>query len=257
MKEKKLTRRILFFLVGLILSITLTPSLTYAQDTSPEKEVWKIERVEWSGLKVELGGIPLLRIKGLGSWRVIRGKEYFLGFYIYSTSPYFRLNGDNQTIFRGLGRENDLLQVFLPTFCPRDKLRNILNSVPKARNSLEKFDEQRSTAESFYMIGNFLDYGGQIATIGGIIGAYASVFTMDPHYNTYLTIAKIGAGAYILGKMIEFYSETLGEKAFLHLDDAIHYFNEAHSKISSHNSSVSLAIKVENNRVIPGIRYNF
>lgn len=216
-----------------------------------EAEVTNIERVQWSGLKI-------FGIRILGNWRPVRARYTFWGAYYTSPSPYFRLNEDDQTIFRGLGREDDFLQALFPTLYPRENIENLLNPVDRARESLEKFDEQRSTGETMYMIGSFLDSGGQIAMWGGLIGATLTLFSSRSYRSDYyLNISKLGLLMYVLGSMGKFYGGQLAQEALGHLDDAVDYFNQAHGKMSSRSSSVFLTIKVKNNKLIPGIAFNF
>lgn len=214
-------------------------------------EVTNIERVQWSGLKI-------FGIRILGNWRPVRARYTFWGAYYTSPSPYFRLNEDDQKIFRGLGREDDFLQALFPTLYPRENIENLLNPVDKARESLQKFDEQRSTGETIYMIGNFLDSGGQVMIWSGLIGATITIFS-SPSYRSYyyLNIARFGLLMYVLGTMGKFYGGQLAQEALGHLDDAVDYFNQAHGKVVSRSSSVFLTIRIKNNKLIPGIGFNF
>lgn len=238
--------------ISLVLIVVFILGLLGSQILADEKvEVTKLERVQWAG--IELFGIRIL-----GHWRPVRARYTFWGAYYTSPSPYFRLNEDNQTIFRGLGRESDFAQALFPTLSPRENIQNLFKPVDKAGESLEKFDEQRSTGEAIYMTGNFLYDGGQIAFWSGAIASIASA-AMGSEYRSrfYSNVTTVGAIAIILGLMGKFYGGQLAQEALGHLDDATEYFNEAHGKISSHSSSLSLTMKEESSKLILCIGFTF
>lgn len=240
-------REILILLAGLMLSIALTPSLTYAQDTSPEKEVWKTERVYWNGFGIiSPEGKVILKITG--DW--VPTPERFatllgLGYF----SPYFRLNDDNQTIFRGLGREDTFAQIFFPSWRSRKKLRDILSVDEEARESLKKFDKVLGTGAAVYTGGSILSLGGTIAMIFGAPGLFSD--------DTSLFLA--GFIVWIIGESGEIIGRVMQREAFEYLDEAIDHFNATQTKISSNpsNLQVSFMVKVEDGKLIPTIGFTF
>jgi len=56
-------------------------------------------------------------------------------------SYYFRLNENDKTVFREVGRESDFMQWLSPTLQARPKLKQLLSTVDRSRESLEKFDQ--------------------------------------------------------------------------------------------------------------------
>lgn len=214
-------------------------------------EVTKVERVEWAG--VQLFGIRIL-----GEWRPVRPGYTFWGVYYTSPSAYFRLNEDNQTIFRGLGRESNFAQALFPTLSPRENIQNLLKPLDKAWESLEKFDEQRSTGEAMYMRGSFLESAGEITVWSAGITSLVYLFQgSESRAIFYRNATVVGTIAYVLGIMGKFYGGILIQEALGHLDDSVHYFNEAHDKMASRSSSVFLTIKIKNNKLMLVMGFTF
>jgi len=238
--------------ISLVLVIVLILGFLGSEVLADEKvEVTKLERVQWAG--IEFFGIRIL-----GHWRPVRARYTFWGAYYTSPSLYFRLNEDNQTIFRGLGRESNFAQALFPTLSPRENIQNLFKPIDKAWESLEKFDEQRSTGEAILMIGNFLYDGGQIAFWSGAVASIASAaMGSRDRSRFYSNVTTVGAIAIIFGLMGRFYGGQLAQEALGHLDDATEYFNEAHGKISSRSSSLSLTMKGDGNKLIPCIGFTF
>ncbi len=235
-----------------LLIIVLILGLFGSQVLADEKaEITKVERVEWAG--VQLFGIRIL-----GEWRPVRPGYTFWGAYYTSASAYFRLNEDDQTIFRGLGRESNFAQTLFPTLSPRENIENLFKPVDKAWESLQKFDEQRSTGEAIYMTGSFLESAGEITVWTALITSLAYLFQgYESRAIFYRNVAVVGTVAYVLGIMGKFYGGILTQEALGHLDDAVHYFNEADGKMASRNSSIFLTVKIENNTLMPVIGFNF
>lgn len=102
--EGKMRRKTVYVTLTILLFFVVVSSLGFAEETKSPEEITKIERVHWSGLSM-----PILWKKWriFGSWRTLpRGFSLFGS----PSSPYFRLNEDEQTVFRGLGRESDFSQ---------------------------------------------------------------------------------------------------------------------------------------------------
>ncbi len=108
------------------------------------------------------------------------------------------------------------------------------------------------------MTGSFLESAGEITVWSAGITSLAYLFQdYESRAIFYRNVAVVGTIAYVLGIMGKFYRGILIQEALGHLDDAVHYFNEAHGKTSCRSSSVFLTIKIKNNKLIPVIGFNF
>jgi len=192
------------------------------------KETTKIERVRWSG-------ITLLGLRMLGNWATAPAEPSLFG----SASPYFRLNGNDKTVFRGMGRENGFAQYVLPTMQSREQLRDIISSNDPARQSLAKFDDQVATGENIRMVGSGLVFGGRMCVISGIaiafigLGDDSSIGEMSSTTKTGYNVAVIGVYSWVAGIVGQVVGEVVAKQAFSHLSDSIEYYNEAQVKVLS------------------------
>lgn len=253
MANKKGMRGILVFLVGgLMISMVLMPSLALAQNNPPENEVWKIERVEWTGLN-------LFGWRILGHWRAVKRGQRILGIYTGSSAtPYFRLNENDKTVFRGLGRESAFMQWLFPTHHSREKLRDIIVANDKAYSLLEKFDSQLGKGETLYMIGNFLSHASQpvvaYGTASMLVGALQK---NEAQFDQGYTLVNVGVVMLFLGATGQMIGTYLEQKSFAYLDDAVEYFNTAQAKESLSLRVSFLIAKAGDDKIVPAIGFNF
>ena len=191
-------------------------------------EVTKVERVRWSG-------ITLIGWRILGNWATAPAEPSLFG----SASPYFRLNGNDRTVFRGMGRENGFAQYVLPTMQSREQLRDIISSNDPARQSLAKFDDQVATGENIRMVGSGLVFGGRMCVISGIaiafigLGDDSSIGEMSSTTKTGYNVAVIGVYSWVAGIVGQVVGEVVAKQAFSHLSDSMEYYNEAQVKVLS------------------------
>lgn len=197
----------------------------------------KIERVRWSGLSLK---IAWTEWRIWGSWATARRGFSFFG----GASPYFRLNGNDRTVFRGLGRESDPVQYIFPTLRSRRKLRDIMSTSEMAYQSLEKFDAQVETGERIHMGSTALEIGGTTGMVAGFtmmflaLGQLAETpagevpFLAKAGYRT----AIIGLYAWAVGKLGQIVSELALHQSFSHLHDAVDHFNAGRAGTSKPSS---------------------
>lgn len=140
-----------------------------------------------------------------------------------SYAKHFRLAGDNQTAFRGLGQENDVADFFFPTYGSRVKLRNTLRPVPKAANYLKQFDQTIGIANGMSFAGTGLWWGGLAATGGGLLLSIA-----NPTGNIGMPVALVGLGAMGTGYVVkEVVAPVVTWTSFSYLQQSIDAYNEA------------------------------
>ncbi len=130
-----------------------------AEEEAVTGEIAKIERVRFSGFP------GCLYTKLSGGWATAPVEPSLFG----AVSTMFRLNGDNKTIFRGLGRENGFAQRIFPTLHSRPNLQKILSENTEARRSLTTFDAQVATGEKIHMASTAAVVTGKIAIITGLV----------------------------------------------------------------------------------------
>lgn len=211
-------------LLGLVIFM-ITNSVAVAEETM---EVTKVERVRWSG-------ITLVGWRILGNWATAPAEPSLFG----SASPYFRLNGNDRTVFRGMGRENGFAQYILPTMQSRKQLRDIMSGNELAIQSLAKFDDQVATGEKIRMVGSGLVFGGRMCVISGMAMAFiglgdASFDDETPSMmKTGRNVAVIGVYSWVAGIVGQVIGEVVAKQAFSHLSDSMEYYNEAQVKILS------------------------
>jgi len=189
---------------------------TVARRLISSQSVSQLERVEWSGVR-------LLGWKIFGRWRVVpEGGSYFLGLYTGSRSPYFRLNGDNRTIFRALGRENGFMQLLFPSWHPRKISYDLLGG-GESLQLLNSFDSQLSTGEHVYTAGSAVAFLGEAMFYTGLFLAPAtgSVSPLKRLSIPGLVLYAVGSVGRLVGYIVQ-------DKAFGFLDDAVQAFNRSH-----------------------------
>lgn len=212
----------------LVVSIILPFSFCkiMAQENLTEK-VERIERVRWSGVTIDFG---IKKFRLFGNWATVpRG-----GLLFGSASPYFRLNENDKTVFRGLGRENILYQSVMPTLKSRENLRDIIASKEKSINSLDKYDLQIKKGESIHSWSSAFSFGGKAAMYIGVplmfIGISQSLGEIEeethPLMNIGYNVAIVGVFSWGIGEIGKIISEIIMEKSFSHLNDAVDYFNK-------------------------------
>lgn len=220
--------RICMFSVCLLSFIIFmgTTAIINAEGTDADAE--KIERVRWSG-------ITLLGLRMFGNWATAPAEPAIFGY----TSSYFRLNGNDRTVFRGLGRENGFVQYVLPTLQSRERLRDIMSANESAKASLAKFDDQVATGEKIRMVSSGLIFTGRICVISGIvigiigIGEVSLGEDMPPMMKTGRDVAKVGIYSWVAGIAGQVIGEIVAKQAFSHLSDSMASYNGAQMKALS------------------------
>ena len=209
------------WMVTVTLLLLLSVSRTGFAEEAKENAT-KIDRVRWSGLS--LGGWKIL-----GSWATAPIEPSLFG----TASPYFRLDGDDKTVFRGLGRESSVVQYILPTLHSRRQLRDIMGINETARQSLDKFDSQVATGEKIQMVSNSLVFGGKIGIVSGTVMMFLGLgeasgtvkgetpVIMKAGYN----IAIVGISSWFAGRIGQLAGEIVAKQSFGHLNDAVTYYN--------------------------------
>lgn len=169
-----------------------------------------------------------------------------------SFSGYFRVNSDDRAVFRGLGRENDVMQFFFPTYYSRKKLREIMSVDQKALEYLQKFDQQLGMGQIIQMLSPWVSITGEILMPAGLAMAGVEEYTDTG------TALLVGGGLlYLLGELGKIIGPRLEEGAFDYLDEAIAYFNTSRKEAFSTNSSKVLRLKIKNNKAVLTLSYNF
>lgn len=182
----------------------------------------KIERVRWSGLS--LSGWRIF-----GSWAGAPEEPSLFG----AVSPYFRLNDDDKTVFRGLGRESGFTQKIFPTLHSRQGLRDILNSNDLANRSLVKFDAQVVTGEKVNMVSTGIVAGGKIAFVTGIVMMFASLGEetelgeTPPMLKNGYVVASAGVSMWFVGRIGQLAGAIVTRQSFSHLGDAMRNYNKS------------------------------
>lgn len=210
---------VMAYLLSFVIAMAVT-SIAMAQENA---EVTKIERVRWSG-------ITLLGCRILGSWATAPAEPSLFGV----ASPYFRLNGDDKTVFRGLGRDSGFAQYVLPTMQSRKQLRDIVSNNELSRGSLAKFDDQVASGEKIRMVSSGLVFGGRTCVVSGIamaiigLGQKSSAFEDTPAITKAgYSVAVIGVYSWVAGIVGQMVGEVVAKQAFSHLSDSMEYYNKA------------------------------
>jgi len=178
--------------------------------------VTKIERVEWTG-------VHLLGLRVFGHWRPVDKGTSFLGLYLGSNTPHFRLNEENKTIFRGLGRESGFMQLLFPTSHTRRNIRDFIITNDDAFGCLQTFDKQIGTGEKIYMVSKASSLIGEAMFYSGLFfGAVTS------NIDLMKKISIPGLSLFIVGTVGRFIGIMVEEKAFVFLDDAVEKYNTTH-----------------------------
>jgi len=221
-----MVRKTCVILVSLLL---LTTEMVIAEEAKTP-DIAKIERVRWSGLS--LGGWRIF-----GNWATVpEGQVALFG----NNSPYFRLNEDNKTVFRGLGRESSLAQRIFPTLRSQRKLQEIVSGNEMARQSLIKYDTQVATGENINVVSGGLNFGGKVGITAGFVMMFLGVGDtnaiedgeMPSVTKTGYTVGVIGIAMWTIGELA---GEFVTKQAFSHLYDSMEYYNKAQAKAPSHS----------------------
>jgi len=216
----------------ILMSFLLFTSMATAEEAKTP-EITKIERVRWSGLS--LGGWKIF-----GNWATVpEGQVTLFG----SNSPYFRLNGNDRTVFRGLGRESNLAQRIFPTLHSHRRLQEIIGSNEMARQSLIKYDVQVATGEKFSVVSGGLSFGGKMGITAGLVMMFLGfgdtnaleAGEMPGIARTGYTVGVIGIAMWTIGQVGEIAGEFVSKQAFSHLYDSMEYYNKEQAKNPSHS----------------------
>jgi hypothetical protein len=216
----------------ILVSFLLFTSMATAEEAKTP-EITKIERVRWSGLS--LGGWRIF-----GNWATVpEGQVALFG----SNSPYLRLNEDNKTVFRGLGRESSLAQRIFPTLRSQRKLQEIVSGNEMARQSLIKYDTQVAAGEKINVVSGGLSFGGKVGITARFVMMFLGVGDTDAIEAGELptitkagyTVGVIGIGMWTIGELGEIAGEFVTKQAFSHLYDSMEYYNKAQAKVPSHS----------------------
>lgn len=137
-------------------------------------------------------------------------------------------------MFRGLGRESNLVQRILPTLHSRKKLRDIMNADERASQSLLKFDSQVATGEKIHMGSTALVAGGKTGIVAGVVMIFLGLgeasgtveeetpAMMKAGYN----MAILGTSLWFAGRIGQLAGNIVTKQAFSHLNDAMDYYNK-------------------------------
>jgi len=196
-------------LIVLTLSWILAPTAALAEEEAVIGEITKIERVRATG-------IGCLGIRLFGGWATAPEEPSLFG----AASTMFRLNSDNKTTFRGLGRENGFAQRIFPTLHSRPNLQKILSENTEARSSLTTFDAQVATGEKIHMASTAAVVAGKITIITGIVMMFS-----DPDKS--INIYKIGVVLWGAGRFGQLGGTIVTKQAFAHLNNATRAYNES------------------------------
>lgn len=194
------------------LMISLIFTLNLAAVAKEQKLPDTIDKIE----RVRKTGIGCLGISLFGGYATAPAEPSLFG----AASPLFRLNSDNKTVFRGLGRESGVAQLFFPTLHSRQNLQNMLSENREARRSLTTFDAQVATGEKIYMISTTSVVTGKIALVAGVLMAFSG-------NENATTIWKAGVVLWGAGRLGQLGGTIVTNKAFAHLSDAMDTYNEA------------------------------
>jgi hypothetical protein len=95
-----------------------------------------------------------------GSWQPVPEQDLF---GLPATWGYdFRLNGDDKTIFRGMGYDNMLVNFFISSWQSNARLRSVMNTNAAAANYLKVYDERIAGP-------TLLNQGGALICWSGVI----------------------------------------------------------------------------------------
>lgn len=198
------------FTAALVISFIFMINLTVlAGEPLVPEEITKIERVRATG-------IGCLGIRLFGGWATAPEEPSLFG----AASTMFRLNSDNKTTFRGLGRENGFAQRIFPTLHSRQNLQKILSENTEARRSLTTFDAQAATGEKIHMASTAAVVTGKIAIITGLVIMFSD---SDKGY----AIGTVGIALWGAGKFGQLGGTIITKQAFAHLNDSMRAYNES------------------------------
>jgi hypothetical protein len=146
----------------------------------------------------------------------------FLGLWP-SHTKLFRLSGNNKSVFRGLGQENDVADFFFPTLTVRPVLRRVIDPVPEARRQLTQFEKGVATA-------NALSIGGSALWWGGLLAVPVAVVLAANNNPGGATIVGFGAlGGLVGGRiMTETLAPAVTSRSYFHLNEAVAAYNAAY-----------------------------
>ena len=216
----------------ILVSLLLFTRVVIAEETKTP-DIAKIERVRWSGLSLGEWRI-------FGNWAMVpEGQVALFG----SNSPYFRINDNDKTVFRGLGRESSLAQRIFPTLRSQRKLQKIVSGNEMARQSLIKYDTQVAAGEKINMVSGGLNFGGKVGVTAGFVmmflgfGDTNAIETgeMPSVTKAGYTVGIIGIAMWTIGKLGEIAGEFVTKQAFSHLYDSMEYYNKSQAKVPSHS----------------------
>lgn len=233
-------------------------SLEVAKELIESGTVSRLERVNWTGFKI-------FGKRFWGAWHPLKtGERDWFGFYAGSDSPYFRLNRNDKTVFRGLGRESDFIQWLFSTSSSREPLIKLMSSNPEAIDYLNKFDKQIKRGERVHRVSRPLETIGKITlTIGAILLPFDLVAKSlaeelggeDTGLKS-VKIMTIGLIMYVPGVIGDIVAVRLKSEAFGLLDSAVDTYNIGQSK-KSHTSRLQLSLEATNNELYPSATINF
>lgn len=213
-------KRIMLVTLVTIIGFVFVINLAVLADESDKST--KIERVRWSGLQISGWRV-------FGSWALAPEEPSLFG----AVSPCFRLNNDDKTVFRGLGRESGFAQKIFPTLHSRQNLRDILNSNDLSSRSLAKFDAQVASGEKINMVSTGLTAGGDIAMVAGVVMMFASLGKetefgeTPPMLKNGYVIASAGIAMWAIGKIGQLAGAIVTKQSFSHLGDAMRNYNKS------------------------------
>ena len=212
-------KKLFVVIIGFVLVINST---ALANEVYVPDKITKMERVRWSGLS--LSGWRIF-----GSWAETPEEPSLFG----AVSPYFRLNDDDKSVFRGLGRESGFAQKIFPTLHSRQNLRDVLNSNDLSSRSLAKFDTQVASGEKINMISTGLTAGGNAAIVAGVVMMFASLGKESefgetpPMLKNGYVVASAGIAMWTIGKVGQLAGAIVTKQSFAHLSDAMRNYNKS------------------------------
>ncbi|MEO0097748.1 MAG: hypothetical protein ABIK78_06615 [candidate division WOR-3 bacterium] len=134
-------------------------------------------------------------------------------------STFFRLNGDDSLIFKGLKAN-----YFSGYYQSTDTLRNIISLVPSALQKLNEFDLTMKKVRLINNISGYLQIGAVIPLISGIVIALT-----NSESKIGLPLIIGGISIYTIGYGLEIIGEYQNASAFKNLYESIQLFNKERS----------------------------
>ena len=214
-------RKIWVILITTLLLLSIS-RMVFAEETKIPEKVSKIERVRWSGLQ-------FFGLKIFGSWAEAPEEPSLFG----AVSPYFRLNDDDKTVFRWLGRESNFGQKIFPALHSRENLRQVISKEDMANRSLIKFDSQVASGEKINMVSTGLSVGGKVAIVTGVIMMFASLGDESefgetpPMLKNGYAVAGAGIVVWAVGEIGQLAGAIVTKQSFSHLGDAMRHYNKS------------------------------